>query len=164
MTCTAHRLELSVRKVLDLPYILPILSMIRQPVNFFRISRVPATYLKNAFEESIEFKRQLPPLLDFKKSLSSTLSISNRYLKIDSLLQTFHDKIVNERVRISVKGQADPLTPLKRHTFVNLTTGMRNVEESTSSLATNSATNPRRGFVHCRDFCSSGRTAQRRRT
>lgn len=64
--CTAHRLQLSVRTFLDLPEIQPILSMIPQTVKFFRRSSIAATYLKKAFDESVEFKWPLRPLLDVK--------------------------------------------------------------------------------------------------
>lgn len=71
--------------------------------------------------------------------MGSTLSMCDRYLKIDSVLRTAHDKIVNDKVRVTGKGPADPLTPVQRHTVINLTAVLRNVEESTSSLGKSSA-------------------------
>lgn len=55
--CTAHHLQLSVRKVLDLPEIRPVLSMIRQTVKLFRRSSIAATYLKNVLKNPSNSKK-----------------------------------------------------------------------------------------------------------
>lgn len=97
--CSAHRIQLSVRKFLSHPSIVEGLCDIRKTVRYFRKSSVASTYLSKAFQGSPEFKKPLRPLLDVETRWTSTLHMIKRYLRIESLLYSAQHSMARDKIK-----------------------------------------------------------------
>lgn len=137
LVCGAHRIQLSVRFILALPELNPIVNKVRQTVKFFRRSAVASTYLHQAFKKSKDFERVLRPILDVKTRWGSTYHMLKRFLKIAKLLQEAHETIVNEKVKITGDGPADPLTPSEKSTLDLVVRILCDSDDTTALLGAN---------------------------
>lgn len=132
--CTAHRLQLSVKAVLNLNCISIPLALVRQTVRFFRRSSSASSYLAKAFKQSREFKLPLRPLLDVKTRWGSTIAMIKRYLRIEAVLSDATTAMMRDGAHLGSSGPADPLLPRQKALLEILTTVLVDAEASTAHL------------------------------
>lgn len=112
--CISNRLQFSVQKVLELHFLKTVFDLLRRKCRFYRKSSVATSYLKSTFKFTKDFTQPLRPSVGVCARRGSTLSMSKRYIYIDSILQTAHDKILRDKVRYGESGTADSLTSQQR--------------------------------------------------
>lgn len=96
MICTAHRLQFSVRNILDKAEISSICNKIRKTVRFFRKSSISLLHLKRAFESSNSFKHPLRPLLYVKTLWGSTFKMFQIYIAIQEIIKDAEQTLIRD--------------------------------------------------------------------